>query len=197
MTKISVLSIGVLTLTSIFSCKALIAHKFKFNRKFDFKNREEYFNYLEAEKKFDISHMLYPDSSSVQKFIKYLSDNKLTVYYGTLLNDSVELKKSPELQDNLSCMGRILTEITNAGNSFTDSLYIRSQFKDFSFRFINSQKKFEFYKTGETLKIFLLYSYMYGTYFDPFLKEMNKFASQNTGKATVYIVNLDYIYHFE
>lgn len=182
------------------SCKTLISKKFHFNEDFRFRTAPEYLAYLETNKKIDPRNVLYPDSTEAENLMTYIYNNKLTIFYGTILNDSLEVRKSAELQDNLSCMGRVLTDLENAitQKPFNDtSLYVKSDFGKFKFRRALTRDKFNASSDPAPMKIILLYSYSYGTYFDPLLEEMRKFALDNAGKAEVYIISLDYIYHFK
>lgn len=191
--------IALLIMILFSGCRSLLTKKYKFNREFNFKTREEYLHYLAAERKFDLSHVLYPDSNSQSHFFYYISKNKLTEYYGSLINDSTEIRKSLSLQDNLNCMGRILTEIQNNINtvSIDDSMYIRNDFYRFRFRHITNGEKFNFYSSDKPLKIFLIHSYSYGTYFDSFLNAMNEFSIAHNNEAEVYIISLDYGFRFK
>ena len=75
-------------------------------------------------------------------------------------------------------------------------MYSRNEFYKFRFRHIDNGELFNFYASNKALKIFLIHSYSYGTYFDSFLNEMNKFSAEHNNEAEVYIISLDYGFHF-
>jgi len=182
------------------SCKTILSKKYRVNQKFSFTSSAEYLDYLQKVKGFDLSHVIFPDTTTVNAFIGYILQKELVEYYGSLINDSTEVKKSQTLQDNLSCMGRVINEInTNkAINSFNDtSLLAKNEFHNFNFRFISSKEKFDLNRSTKPLKIILLYAYSYGTFFDEFLNEMNKFSQQQGNNAEVYIISLDYPFYFK
>lgn len=189
----------VIGISLLFSCKAWISKKYHFNQEFPFKTPEGYLSYLEKKKGFDLSHVIYPDTSTLENFLFYISKNQLAEYYGSLINDSTEIKKTESLQDNLSCMGRVINEInTNSKQgSITDTNLAKNDFYKYNFRFISSKNKFDLNNSPKPLKIILLYTYSYGTYFDSFLKEMNKFSKEHEKDAEVYIISLDYPFHFK
>lgn len=192
-----ILAISCLISLFLVSCKSLLLKKYKFNQEFKFKTREEYLNYLEVEKKLDMSHILYVDSNSTNNFLTYVMNLHLGEYYGTLVNDSTEIKKSETLQDNLTCMGRVLTDVNQNILKLSDtSLYVKNDFKKFQFHYANSGKIFNYYDSNSPLMIILLYGYAFGTYYDDFFKAMNNFSAEHSKEAEVYIIALDYSYHF-
>jgi hypothetical protein len=193
-----ILTISCLISLFLVSCKALLLKKYKFNQEFKFQTKDEYLNYLQIKKKFNMSHVLYVDSNSNNNFANYIMDLHIAEYYGTLINDSTELKKSEKLQENLSCMGRVLTDINQNILKLSDtSLYIKNDFKKFQFRYVNSGELFRYDDSGIPLKIVLLYGYAFGTYYNDFYKAMNNFSAEHSKEAEVYIVALDYSYHFK
>src|ERR1044072_7758858 len=114
-----------LLLILLSSCKAFITKKYKFNQPFSFKTSDEFRDYLQNKKQFDLSHVIYPDNTSMIDFLNYISKNELVEYYGTLINDSTEIKKSANLQENVICMGRVLSDIhSNVSGTITDTSYV-------------------------------------------------------------------------
>jgi hypothetical protein len=181
------------------SCKALVAKKYGFNKKMSFANRAEYINFLTEKKKFPPSDILFPDSNSYSTFIASLMENHLTIYYGSFLNDSAELIKSDELQENLGCMGRILTDMNNGlvnMQTLNDSLIKRTDFKDYRFLNISTNEVYKMNDSKKRLKIFLAYSYSFGSYFDGFYKATFDFAAKHKDEVELKIVSIDPMYMF-
>jgi hypothetical protein len=112
-------------------------------------------------------------------------------YYGSFINDSVEIKKSDFLEQNKVCMGRVLKEIETNSGEINDSLLVKNfQFKQY--RLFNA-------KTGEQLnlnsnnklKVFLIYSYSFGNYFNSLYKDLAVFSKRNHNKLYIYVISLD------
>jgi len=176
------------------ACKLLVVKKYKFNQKFDFTTKAAYFGYLKEKKKFNLEDIIYPDSASVVNFFASLSLNKITVYYGCLVNDSVELKKSELLKENLSCAGRILADIrTRAGviQRVDSNLVQRSGFHRYRFRSLVSGRVFNLNNSEKKFKILLVYGHSLGTYFDDYYREVYRYYQKYKNYIELYIITLD------
>jgi hypothetical protein len=187
----------ILAAVCAISCKAMLIKKYGLNKKKNFANREEYINFLTEKKKFPLSNMLFPDSSSYLPFITSLVEKHLSVYYGSFLNDSTELVKSDELQKNLSCMGRILTDMNNGLSNMqtlNDSLIKRTDLKDYRFLSISTNELYKMNDSKKRLKIFLAYSYGLGSYFDSFYKATLDFAAKHKDEVELKIILMDQMY---
>jgi hypothetical protein len=182
-------------LLSIFvfsSCKIIIEKKYGMNKPFKFKERKEYIEYLNA-KGFPSSNVLFVNDSSSYEFYRLLSDSQLGAYFGSLLNDSTEIRKTDELKENLSCAGRIIKDIDlNARRmEFDSSFLVQSNFKTFSFKRLDNNEKFFMNSTNQKLKIIMLYGFSLGTLYDPLYREIINFYEQNKDKTELYIISLD------
>lgn len=187
----------IIALIFLLSCKSLLYKKYSMNRPFNFQSPAEYLKYLHSIKGLDTSHVIHPDSSSIWPFMQYIQNQRLSEYYGTLINDSVEIKKSKEMEENLSCIGRALTDIErNVVKTADTSLYVKNDFYKYKFFRSNTNVLFDFNESTKPVKIFLIYSYNYGTYYDIFFKKMNEFAMLHQHEVEVYIISLDYAFHF-
>ena len=123
----------------LMSCDTFLKLTYGLNKKFKFKTKESYLNFLQNEKGIDIKGVIYPDSNSRSSFLHSIMRDSLSIYYGSLMNDSVELVKTSDLKENLSCMGKILSDIKN--NTMTlkrrdSSFFIKSNFKNYKFNFL-------------------------------------------------------------
>ena len=189
-----------LTGISVSSCKFLIGKYYRTNERFNFKSKMAYSGFLEKKKKFDLSYIIYPDSSSWFNFVDFISGNGLSEYYGCLLNDSTEVKKSDALGENLNCMGRVLAEIQTdvLKNSSPDSsLLVKSNFKNFHFRQFLTNNVFELNHSEKPLKIILIYSYSFGRVFDKLYDSINSFHTTHINETQLYIIVLDNIFHLK
>ena len=189
--KFRTLFILLLFLTS---CSSLLKSRYGFNKQFDFTTKESYMVFLQNKKNFEITNVIFPDSNSRSAFLESIMRDSLSVYYGCLINDSVELVKTNELRDNLSCMGKILQDINfgEAELSKNDSsLFIKSQFKKYQFNFLINEEQLNINHFNKKLKIVMLYSYALGTYFDGTFNEVRKFHDTHKGSTELYIITLD------
>jgi len=185
---------------SFSSCKFLVGKYYGTNERFNFESRKAYSDFLEKKKKFDLSDIIYPDSAYWFNFVDFISRNELSEFYGCLLNDSTELKKSNFLQENLTCMGRVLGEIqTNAiqYSSSDSSLIIKNNFKNFLFREFLTNKKFELNHSEKPLKIILIYSYSFGRVFDKLYDSVYSFHMSHINETQLNIIALDNIFHLK
>jgi hypothetical protein len=183
--------IVVLITVTLSGCRYLIARKYNLNREFTFNSRTEYFNHLQKKYSFASSQVLYPDSSSQQAFLFEISQARLMQYYGSFLNDSVELKKSERLSENLSCMGRILNEMElHFDKKNSGDVIANSTFRTKYFRIGADDSRFGF-KEDNKLKIFLLYSYAMGSYSDDFYKEISNWVRERKDKVEIFIISMD------
>ena len=177
----------------LISCRAFLKVKYGFNKPFNFTTKESYISFLQK-KNIDVTKMIFPDNNSRIPFLMSIIRDSLTVYYGCLINDSVELVKTKELKDNLSCMGRVLDDIRikAPGLSKSDSsLFIKSQFKTYQFNFLYNSKRLDLNQTNQKLKIIMLYSYASGSYFDDTFDEVRKFHENHKESTELYIITID------
>ena len=191
------MSKSILIFFSIFllsSCKIFISKKYKFNQKFEFETRADYINFLQNKKGFTPSVIIYPDSAFYDKFLIDLAQNQLSVYYGCLVNDTMEIAKSALLKDNLNCAGRILGEIKK-NIAFEgigkDSSIVKSSFRDLKFRYLTNNSFFDLGLSTKKLKIFLIYGHALGTYFDSYFRQVNKFYNVNENETDLFIITID------
>ncbi len=176
------------------SCNSLLKSKYGFNKQFDFTAKESYMVFLQNKKNFDITNVIFPDSNSRSAFLESIMRDSLSVYYGCLINDSVELVKTNEVRDNLSCMGKILQDI-NLGEAELSkddsSLFTKSKFKAYQFNFLYNDEQLNINHFNKKLKIIMLYSYALGTYFDGVFNEVRKFHENHKESTNLYIITLD------
>src|SRR5204863_5934052 len=120
------------------SCNTFLKIRYGLNRHSNFRTKESYLTYLRNKKNIDVQNVIVPDSNSISLFMESVINDSLSIYYGCLINDSIELKKTKELSENLSCMGRILEDISLGEarlNKKDSSLFVKSQFNKYQFNF--------------------------------------------------------------
>ncbi len=188
--------IFALVALAVFSCKAYLSKKYKFNQELHFANQEEYSDYL-LKKNIQPANVLYIDSSSFIPFISKISNEGMSIFYGSFINDSLEIKKSENLKENMSCIGRVLMQIkedSKTADHLNDSLLVKSDFNQFSFRNFSDRSLFRMSNdnTGK-VNIFLIYSYKLGNYFDEAFKEALDFESKNKDAVQIKIITIDWM----
>ena len=176
------------------SCTTFLDLAYGLNKRFNFKTKESYIIFLRDKKNIDINGVIVPDSKSQSLFMESILRDSLTIYYGCLINDSVELKKTSELTHNLSCMGRILDDISHGEanlNKLDSSLFVKSQFNKYQFNFLYNDQQLNIAQSNEKLTIIMLYSYAFGRYFDKTFNEVRKFHENHKKSTDLYIITLD------
>ena len=179
----------------ICSCKWAIGKKYGINQNRKFVSYEEYGNYLVKTKKLDSSLIVYPEKRSLTGLYQIVMESGSAEYLGSFINDSTALRKSEFLMDNLSCMGRALSEI-NKNISFASvldsSLYVKQKLKGINLKSFNTGQTVNLNDPKYKLKILLLYSTQMGKVFDSFYKEIRKKYVANKD-VKIFIVAMDVI----
>ena len=178
------------------SCKAIIENMYGMNRRMPFSTRAEYIHYLETKKNYPLSSILVPDSSSYSGFLFYTFEKDVGLLYGSFLNDTTQIRKSDYLKENINCMGRILKDLEdNLGkiDQIPDSLLVKYDFNQFRFKEASSGKDYRMDHSQKPLKLFLLYYYRSGRYFDPVFKEVMEFALAHEKEVDLKIIVTDRI----
>lgn len=192
--KLKLLINIILTICLTSSCKSILESVYGMNKKFEFTSKSAYVKYLENKKGLDISRVIYPDSGSRVSFLNAIQQGEFSVYYGSLLNDSIELIRSDILNENISCMGRIINEMNSgiSGLNLSDSgLLANSELKNYTFRYIADNKIFDLNNSEKRMKIIMLYSFSLGRYFDNTFKEVQKFHVTHKDVTELIIISLD------
>lgn len=182
----------------LFSCTTILKKSFKVNRKFSFNSKSEYYNYLINKKGFPKEKILFLDSISYINFgQKALMVENLMIYFGSFLNDSVSIKKSPFLKDNQACIGRMKSEIEKNLSMvvYADSaVELKMNLSKFNLCYLYDKSKFSTVNNKKRLKIFLIYYYSFGTYYDKLYKEIEEACLNNIEKTDLFIISVDPVY---
>lgn len=188
---------GLLLLcATLMSCRAILAKKYGTNKPFDFKSKQEYFDYLDGKKHFEREHMIYLDAIDHAKIFSELG-NPYSVYKGSFLNDSTFIKKSAYLMDNESCMGRMDGEIQKniVRKQFVDSFLSRSTFlRDYHF-YTSDNHPLKIDNGNKRLKVVLVYFYSQGSVYDYIYQEVYKTYAKSKKAFDLFIVCCDPVYH--
>ena len=173
-------------------CKVLLEKKYGMNKPFTFKDRQAYTNHL-SEKGFPVANVLYLDDSSAGDFYEHISTEGLSVYFGSFLNDSTEVRKTALLKENLGCAGRVIKEISGhlQQKTLDTSLLTKSDFRRFQFRRLDNKSVFAMPSPSGRLSIFMIYGYSLGSLYDSMYEEITRFYGQNKSSADLYIISLD------
>lgn len=194
---------GLLVLVAFcfMSCHKYAIRKYQLGRNFDFKSKVDFENYLNKQKVFDVTHVLYPDSSSYLKFItEKLKQDSTVAYVGSYLNDTTCIGKSDFLSKNTSCKGRIEEEIIRNINTveFPDSLVLKvNGMSLYNLHYLKNSSLFDMNQQHKKLKIFLAYSYSFGTYYDNLFRKVIANQKSNESTTDVFIVCMDPIYYLK
>lgn len=182
----------------LFSCTTILKKSFKVNRKFSFNSKSGYYNYLVNKKGFPKEQILFLDSISYINFgQKALMVENPMIYFGSFLNDSVSIKKSPFLKDNQACIGRMKSEIEKNLSMavYADSaVELKMNLSEFNLCYLYDKSKFSTVNNKKRLKIFLIYYYSFGTFYDTLYKEIEEICLNNIEKTDLYIISVDPVY---
>lgn len=119
------------------------------------------------------------------------------IYFGSFLNDSTSLKKSSFLKDNQACIGRMKGEIENnlRITNYPDSIIeTKINLAKYNFYYLHDKNKFSVRDSKKQLKVFLLYYYPFGTFYDKLYKEIENTCLKNIEKTELYIICVDPVY---
>jgi hypothetical protein len=192
------LQIWLLFIVIAFSeCKLYVNQKFHLERKFDFKDKASFLNYLCAKKLFDENHILYIDSDGYQNFInEKLQQDSSIVYQGCYINDSVYINRSSLLNENTSCMGRIDLEIAANFNRtiIPDSLLISGKrISSYHLKHLNDNTPF-YMNPRKKINLLMVYAYSLGTYYDELYRKIMLLTKENETLADTYLICVDPVY---
>jgi hypothetical protein len=182
------------------SCYIISKSKYKLDRDFNFKNKEEYVKFLKKEKAFPIEKVLYLDASSYNEYLMELTRNNqesAIIYRGTYLNDSVQIKHNEFLQENESCYGRIEDQIQSniLLRKVPDSLLIKEKkLSQFKLLHLNNNEPFDMSREINQYNVFLGSIHKAGTYYRSFYKRMIALQKKNSFVMNLYIILLDPVY---
>jgi hypothetical protein len=172
-------------------CRPIFNAVYKFNREFTFTNRTEYLSFLDRSYSLAPEQVVYLDSLSEQLFIMEVVQRNISEYYGSFINDSVEIKHSSFLEENTSCIGRVLTEIEANSGKITDSLLVKN--KNFrQYKLLNTKTDQQLaLNADKKIKVFLLYTYRMGNYFNGFYKDVAALSKGKKDQLSIYVISLD------
>lgn len=185
------------------SCYIVAKNKYKLDRDFKFKDKQEYIKLLKKEKAFPIEKVLYLDSSSYFEYLMQLMGNNqesAIIYRGTYLNDSVQIKHNEFLQENESCYGRIEDQIQSniLLRKVPDSLLIKGKkISQFKLLHLNNDEPFDMSREVNQYNVFLGSIHKTGTYYRDFYKRMIALQKKNSFVMNLYIILLDPVHELK
>lgn len=202
MKQVLLKTIRVIVLLGITSCSSMIKEVYKVNQNHNFESLSNYADFFEKSNNISGDNLLYLDSTSHKRFLDEVVKQKLATYYGSFINDTIEVKKSDFLQENMGCMSRVLNEIKNSTTRDfflqNDSLFIKNEnFTKNVFIYLKSNKQFQFNKTSKKLTVFLLYSTQLGELFKKDFQILQKYAIDNKNDVKLYIISIDKCYNLK
>lgn len=185
-------------LTGLFSCKFYAIKKYQLNKPFSFIHKSSYLDFIMKRNIGEQNHFLYLDSASYERFLMDKIQKDTTVLYlGCYLNDSTCFLKSNFFNKNISCSGRIENEVlSNLAYKEKDSLHFKKVQKLSTYKMhpLINNEVFSINHDEKRIKLFLLYSYSYGTYYDKLIKNLNEIVKQNETDISMYIICIDPLY---
>ena len=101
-----------------------------------FESREEYANYFNSKYDLEKEKIYFLPKNEIGSFFRYISENKVSYFYGITLNDSLKIN-DPFLNENNSCSGRI-SDIIHAQKKEYNT--IPTKLATFSFENVNQEK---------------------------------------------------------
>jgi len=179
----------------------MVAKKYSIGTENQITERGAYIDFIKQKKFFPVEQMLYTSRKGYIPFhFNVMQRDSSIVYMGTYINDSLRILKPEFLQDNQSCSGRLQTEIerilqANPAVAFktenTEPLAI------YDLHYLINKEPFLLSKSGNKQHIFLIFSQGYGTYYNQFYKDVEKFYQQYASKANLYVITLEPVYQFK
>jgi hypothetical protein len=181
----------------IAACRSYVNHKYQLDKKFNFKSKAAFLNYIDSKKITDRFHVLYVPAENYQRFInEKLQQDSSIIYQGCYLNDSLQIKRSSTLNSNTSCMGRIDKEIENnfKMTDFPDSMLTKgNKISSYQLRFLDNDRLFEI-KSEKKITLFIVYAYSLGKYYDELYKKIMRLSKQYESTIDTYLITIDPVY---
>ena len=187
-----------LLLTGWCSCKFYAIKKYQLNKQFDFITKSSYLQFMMKRNIAEQQNFLYLDSASYEKFLREkIQEDSTVLYLGCYLNDSSCFSKSSFFTQNTSCSGRIEKEVlSNLAYKEKDPLHFKKVQKLSTYKMhpLINNEVFSINHDEKRIKLFLLYSHSYGTYYDPLIKNLKELVKQNEADISMYIICIDPLY---
>jgi hypothetical protein len=177
---------------TVASCKSLFVKRYKLGRSFTFANKKEFASHIFKQFKVPKENILFVDSASYSLLTNEITNKNLSIYYASFINDSTEISFSENLQINNGCIGRIEQEVYRNLLKIDSSRLKRNQnLKQYIFyRFIDNSE-YEIAKSIGDIKVFFLYSYSMGTYYDKYFNEITSMKNFENKSPQVYVISMD------
>jgi hypothetical protein len=195
--KIITTAIIVLVFTGV-GCKSLFVKKYKIGREFTFASKREFSIHVFRQFKIPKENILFVDSASYGLLVNEIVSKNLSIYYGSFINDSTEIKFSDNLRIDNGCIGRIEQEVyKNLTKVDSPRLRENQNFRKYIFyRFIDNSK-YEIAKSAGDIKVFFLYSYSMGTYYDKYFNEISSMKNFESKNPQVYVISMDPLWTYK
>jgi hypothetical protein len=180
-----------LAVVTCWCCNPIIKSVYHVNREFKFTSRTDYLAFLNKSYSLTPGQVVYFDSVSERLFITDAMQKSISEYYGSFINDSTEIKQSAFLEENASCIGRVLKEIEDNSGKIDDSLLVKNTvFRNYKLLNAKTDQQLEV-NADKKVKVFLLYSYRLGTYFNSFYKDVAALSKNNKDQLSIYVITVD------
>ncbi|WP_175620879.1 hypothetical protein [Chryseobacterium schmidteae] len=178
-----------------FSCVPVMKEVYGVNKKIEFKNRKEYISHLQNKYNFNLKNLYYADEKSYDNLINHIVTNDLNYFYGIVLNDSIQIKRSGLIK-NESCSYSILNEMNavpkelNSTNTEKNNFFVKNSF----FNILNDEPLN--LNSNERKKIILIFSYTMGQLRESDFVEIEKLFIENR-KFDLYILTVDRVFDLD
>jgi hypothetical protein len=177
--------------TGLSGCQPILKAVYGVNREFRFTTRTDYLAFMNRTYSLAPEQIVYFDSVSERLFITDAMQKSISEYYGSFINDSTEIKQSAFLEENASCIGRVLKEIEDNSGKIDDSLLVKNTvFRNYKLLNAKTDQQLEV-NADKKVKVFLLYSYRLGTYFNSFYKDVAALSKNNKDQLSIYVITVD------
>ena len=165
------------------------------NKDKKFSSIKEYRAYMKAMYSFDQKQFYYADQKNYDSLLYYVAGNKIDYLLGIFENDSIEYKKSLFLDDNESCIGRIVNEIEVISKS-GKSEKIRNDFFHNN-RFINLEnQQILDMQSSKTKKVILVVSYKLGRIHKNDFTKIEEIVNQQMDYELI-VLSLDKVFNYQ
>lgn len=180
----AILGISILAV----SCKPIVSILYNPNSHKTFKSKKDYFTLIEKQYGIKPEDMYIPDSSDWNSFVAIIAGSKMDNYYGTFKASDSVFVKSDFLQQNESCMGRILGDISlyeQSGIAKADSFFYKIDFR-------SATDGHRIFPKNNYRTLVFIFSYKQGKIPAKGLKEIQNKYRNNAGYQLLFI-SLDQI----
>lgn len=170
------------------SCARILPAVYGLNNHKTFASKADYTKYITQATRVHNDHVLYVHKSDFHKLMSDISTRNVDYYYGTFINDSMQVEMSGYFKDNQSCGGRIIAELKQSSEK---TKYIaNSTLKEIRLYRMDDNSEFVFPNSNKRV-IFLIHSYKMGSVHKKDYKHIAQYITSVDDLAELYVISID------